>query len=248
MISAYDTPQSNSLFSEVRTLSELVNFHKFLETKEEQPFNIGIDLPIYFGDPSSNHKIMIVAMDPKRTGQEPGVYSLGSVFSLHTNEGRSTKKNDYWKFIEPMISENFVYLTDIYKLYYESFSEVNGRKTHVVSNKDKSFIRKDTVPFKINKQILDAEINIVQPTKIIALGKEAANALKLIKGIKNSESEICFNQEGIEYVFMPHIARTVTQNISTIANLFVAMGKIKNDKQMENIGNQIKKYKGDLFL
>ena len=47
---------------------------------------------------------------------------------------------------------------------------------------------------------------------------------------------------------MPHIARTVTQNISTIANLFVAMGKIKNDKQMENIGNQIKKYKGDLFL
>ena len=156
MISAYDSPESNSLFSEVRALSEIDNFQKFLETKEEQPFNIGIDLPVYFGDPLSNHKIMIVAMDPKRIGQEPGVYSLGSVFSLHTNEGRSTKKNDYWKFIEPMISDNFVYLTDIYKLYYESFSEVNGRKTHVVSNKDKSFIRKDTVPFKINKQILDA--------------------------------------------------------------------------------------------
>ncbi len=247
MISAYDSPESNSLFSEVRTLSEMVNFQKFLETKEEKQFNIGIDLPIYFGDPKSNHKIMIVAMDPKRIGQEPGVYTLGSVFSLHTNEGRSTNKNDYWKFIEPMISDNFVYLTDIYKLYYESFSEVNGRKNHIVSNKDKSFIGKDTIPFKINKQILDAEIKIVQPTKIIALGKEAANALKLIKGIKNSESEICFNQEGIEYIFMPHIARTVTQNISTIANLFFAMGKIKNDKQMENIGNQIKKYKGDLF-
>ena len=104
------------------------------------------------------HKIMIVAMDPKRIGQEPGVYTLGSVFSLHTNEGRSTNKNDYWKFIEPMISDNFVYLTDIYKLYYESFSEVNGRKTHIVSNKDKSFIGKETVPFKVNKQILDAEI------------------------------------------------------------------------------------------
>jgi uracil-DNA glycosylase len=247
MISAYDSPKSNSLFSEVRALSEVVNFQKFLDIKEEQPFNIGIDLPIYFGDPSSKHKIMIVAMDPKRIGQEPGVYTLGSVFSLHTNEGRSTHKNDYWKFIEPMISDNFVYLTDIYKLYYESFSEVNGRKTHIVSNKDKSFIGKDTIPFKINKQILDAEIKIVQPTKIIALGKEAANALKLIKGIKNSESEICFNQEGIEYIFMPHIARTVTQNISTVANLFVAMGKIKNDKQMENIGIQIKKYKGDLF-
>jgi uracil-DNA glycosylase len=247
MISAYDSPESNSLFSEVRALSEIDNFQKFLETKEEKQFNIGIDLPVYFGNPKSNHKIMIVAMDPKRIGQEPSVYTLGSVFSLHTNEGRSTNKNDYWKFIEPMISDNFVYLTDIYKLYYESFSEVNGRKTHVVSNKDKSFIGKDTVPFKINKQILESEITIVQPTKIIALGKEAANALKLIKGIKHSESEICFNQDGIEYIFMPHIARTVTQNISTIANLFVAMGKIKNDKQLENIGNQIKKYKGDLF-
>ncbi len=247
MISAYDTPESNSLFSKARNLSEIVNFHRFLETKEEKQFNIGIDLPIYFGNPESNHKIMIVAMDPKRIGQEPGVYTLGSVFSLHTNEGRSTNKNDYWKFIEPMISDNFVYLTDIYKLYYESFSEVNGRKTHVVSNKDKSFIGKDTVPFKINKQILEAEIKIVQPTKIIALGKEAASALKLIKDIKNSELEICFNQDGIDYIFMPHIARTVTQNISTIANLFVAMGKIKNDWQMENIGNQIKMYKGELF-
>ena len=247
MISAYDTPESNSLFSKARNLSEIINFHRFLETKEEKQFNIGIDLPIYFGNPESNHKIMIVAMDPKRIGQEPGVYTLGSVFSLHTNEGRSTNKNDYWKFIEPMISDNFVYLTDIYKLYYESFSEVNGRKTHVVSNKDKSFIGKDTVPFKINKQILEAEIKIVQPTKIIALGKEAASALKLIKDIKNSELEICFNQDGIDYIFMPHIARTVTQNISTIANLFVAMGKIKNDWQMENIGNQIKMYKGELF-
>lgn len=247
MISAYDSPQSNSLFSEVRALSEVVNFQKFLETKKEQPFNIGIDLPIYFGDPSSNNKIMIVAMDPKRIGQEPGVYSLGSVFSLHTNEGRSTKKNDYWKFIEPMISENFVYLTDIYKLYYESFSEVNGKRSHYISNKDKAFIGKNTIPFKINKEILESEINIVKPTKIIALGKEAANALKLIKNIKNSDSEISFNQEGIEYIFMPHIARTVTQNISTIANLFVAIGKLKNDEQMENIGKQIKKYKGDLF-
>jgi uracil-DNA glycosylase len=247
MISAYDTPESNSLFSKARNLSEIVNFHRFLETKEEKQFNIGIDLPIYFGNPESNHKIMIVAMDPKRIGQEPGVYTLGSVFSLHTNEGRSTNKNDYWKFIEPMISENFVYLTDIYKLYYESFSEVNGRKTHVVSNKDKSFIGKDTVPFKINKQILEAEIKIVQPTKIIALGKEAANALKLIKGITNRQSDIYFKQEGIEYIFMPHIARTVTQNISTIANLFVAIGKLKNDEQIENIGNQIKTYKEDLF-
>ena len=48
MISAYDSPESNSLFSEVRALSEVVNFQKFLETKEEKQFNIGIDLPIYF--------------------------------------------------------------------------------------------------------------------------------------------------------------------------------------------------------
>ncbi len=247
MKDSFNTDLSNSLFSDLFPISDLGSFSTFLTNKTIKPYNIGVDLPIYFGDPTSINRIMIVAMDPKRIAQEPGVFSLGSVFSLHTNEGRNTKKNDYWNFIEPMIADNLVYLTDIYKLYYESYIEVNNRQVHQVSNKDKTFIGKNTVPFNINKEILEKEIELVKPTKIIALGKEAASALKQIQDLKVKESEIYFMHNQIEYLFMPHIARTVTQNISTIANLFVAMGKLKNDQQLEFLGEQLKIYKEDLF-
>jgi hypothetical protein len=247
MIDSFNADLSNFLFSDLFPISDLGSFSTFLTNKSTRPFNIGVDLPIYFGDPISNSRIMIVAMDPKRLGQEPGVFSLGSVFSLHTNEGRTTRKNDYWNFIEPMITDNLVYLTDVYKLYYESFIEVNNRQVHQVSNKDKSFIGKNTIPFNINKEILEKEIELVKPTKIIALGKEAASALKQIQDLKIKGTEIYFKHNQIEYIFMPHIARTVTQNISTIANLFVAMGKLKNDQQLEIVGEQLKIYKDDLF-
>ncbi len=247
MIDSFNADLSNFLFSDLFPISDLGSFSTFLTNKSTRPFNIGVDLPIYFGDPISNSRIMIVAMDPKRLGQEPGVFSLGSVFSLHTNEGRTTRKNDYWNFIEPMITDNLVYLTDVYKLYYESFIEVNNRQVHQVSNKDKAFIGKNTIPFNINKEILEKEIELVKPTKIIALGKEAASALKQIQDLKIKGTEIYFKHNQIEYIFMPHIARTVTQNISTIANLFVAMGKLKNDQQLEIVGEQLKIYKDDLF-
>ena len=247
MITSFNTDLSNFLFSDLFPISDLGSFSTFLTNKSISPFNIGVDLPIYFGDLNSKSRIMIVAMDPKRIGQESSVFSLGSVISLHTNEGRNTRKNDYWNFIEPMIADNLVYLTDIYKLYYESFIEVNNRQVHQVSNKDKTFIGKNTVPFNINKEILEKEIELVKPTKIIALGKEAASALKQIQDLKIKGSEIYYRHNQIEYLFMPHIARTVTQNISTIANLFVAMGKLKNDKQLEFLGEQLKIYKDDLF-
>lgn len=247
MITSFNTDLSNFLFSDLFPISDLGSFSTFLTNKSISPFNIGVDLPIYFGDINSKSRIMIVAMDPKRIGQESSVFSLGSVFSLHTNEGRNTRKNDYWNFIEPMIADNLVYLTDIYKLYYESFIEVNDRQVHQVSNKDKTFIGKNTVPFNINKEILEKEIELVKPTKIIALGKEAASALKQIQDLRIKGSEIYYRHNQIEYLFMPHIARTVTQNISTIANLFVAMGKLKNDKQLEFLGEQLKIYKDDLF-
>lgn len=247
MIDSFNADLSNFLFSDLFPISDLGSFSTFLTNKSTRPFNIGVDLPIYFGDSTSNSRIMIVAMDPKRLGQEPGVFSLGSVFSLHTNDGRTTRKNDYWNFIEPMITNNLVYLTDVYKLYYETYIEVNNRQVHQVSNKDKSFIGKNTIPFNINKEILEKEIELVKPTKIIALGKEAASALKQIQDLKIKGTEIYFKYNQIEYIFMPHIARTVTQNISTIANLFVAMGKLKNDQQLEIVGEQLKIYKDDLF-
>ncbi len=213
---------------------------------KKETHNLGIDLPIYFGDYNqSKNKIMIVAMDAKRSNQSNDDVVIGSVFSLNTLEARVTNRNDYWKFIEPMTMENFVYLTDVFKLYYETYNSKNGKQVKVLSNKDKDYTDKNSHAFSINKSILEAEIDIVKPNTIIALGKESASALKTLQGIKTTGSDI--NHNGIQHIFMPHISRTVTQNIPTVANLFIAMGRLKKDKQMITLGEQIKSHKGKLY-
>jgi uracil-DNA glycosylase len=225
-------------------IKDLTGYKKLLADKTNIE-NLGIDLPIYFGNPNNNNRIMIVAMDPKRIGQSNNKISIGTVFALHQKETRITKKNDYWKFIEPLTKENFVYLTDIYKLYYESFEIINGKQTKILSNKDTEYISPKCDSFETNKKILEEEIKLIKPKTIISLGNESANALKKISGINSTELEVFHN--GIKYVFMPHISRTVTQNILTISNLFISMGKLKNNKKMIEIGEQIKINKLKLF-
>lgn len=224
-------------------IKDLTSYKKLLADKTIIE-NLGIDLPIYFGN-SNNNRIMIVAMDPKRNGQSNNKISIGSVFALHQKENRITNKNDYWKFIEPLSKENFVYITDIYKLYYESFEITNGKQNKIISNKDKEYISPKCDSFETNKKILEEEIKLIKPKTIISLGNESANALKKISGINSTDLEVFHN--GIKYLFMPHISRTVTQNILTISNLFISMGKLKNNLKMIEIGEQIKINKIKLF-
>jgi len=225
-------------------IKEITGYKNLLANKKNLE-NLGIDLPIYFGNPNDTNKVMIVAMDPKRINQSNNKISIGSVFALHQKENRITKKNDYWKFIEPLTKESFVYLTDIYKLYYETFEIINGKQTKILSNKDPDYISTKCDSFETNKKILVDEIKLINPKTIISLGNESANALKKILGINSSELEVIHN--GIKYLFMPHISRTVTQNIITIANLFISMGKLKNNLKMIELGEQIKINKIKLF-
>jgi len=207
--------------------------------------NLGIDLPIYFGNPDSNKKIMIVAMDAKRNGQNHNKISIGSVFALDEKSSRETNRNDYWKFIEPLTKDSFVYLTDIFKLYYETHYNDKGKQYKLLSNKDQTYTDKASVAFNTNKKILEAEIELVKPNTIISLGNESAYALKMISGITSNELEVTHN--GISYLFMPHISRTVTQSIPTIANLFITMGKLKNNAKMIALGEEIKSTKESLY-
>lgn len=222
---------------------DIIGYGELLINKPTE--NLGIDLPIYFGNYGCQRRIMIVAMDPKRNRQLNDSISIGSVFALNQKKDRETKTNDYWKFIEPLTDNALVYLTDVYKLYYESFVLRNNKQIKLLSNKDPDFISKKSVPFNTNRLILEAEINLIKPDIIISLGNESAKALKIISNIKTTNIDIMHN--GISYLFMPHISRTVTQSIPTIANLFIALGKIKKDAEFESIGNQIFKLKGKLF-
>lgn len=202
---------------------------------KDRLLNLGIDLPIWFGDPQDEkQRMMIVALDPKRNGQSDRRVTLNSVFSLHARSGRETKRNDYWRFIKPFTESGFVYLTDLYKLYYETSVERDGVMLPLLSNKDETFIGRGTVPYEMNKSILTAEIKAVAPTRVAAFGNEAATALRGIQGITSSGPINV--HEGVEYVFVPHIARTVTQSISTIANLYLTAGILRSNLELQRIG------------
>ena len=222
------------------------SFQKLLSKKIDIS-NIGIDFPVFFDNPNEiKNRIMIIAMDPKRNGQIHNQITLNSVFSVHSKKnGRETNKNDYWNFIEPLTKNNFVYITDVYKLYYEFNLEDGLNLRHKLSNKDPEFIVKKTEAYNQNKLILEKEINIVKPNKIISLGNESATALKSIMNINTNE--LFFEQEQIEYIFMPHISRTVTQSIPTIANLFISLGKLNSNDTFLEVGKKIHELRKKLY-
>lgn len=195
--------------------------------------NIGLDLPLWFGNYNSSIRTVAVALDPKRNRQENNIITVGSIFSLHTSEGKNTNKNDYWNFISYLADTGFVYLTDIYKIYYETKDE---KGQFLLSNKDKSFVENEC--YEQNKSILEDEIlRIVKPNRIITLGNDAARAVKRIKDIKTNN--IQFHHDGIDYIFLPHISRTVTQSIKTIGNLYKGLGIISQQPEIEHIGDSI---------
>ncbi len=51
----------------------------------------------------------------------------------------------------------------------------------------------------------------------------------------------------LELFFVPHISNMVLQNFIPIANLFISIGKLKNNKTFEKIGIEILNEKENLF-
>jgi hypothetical protein len=70
-------------------------------------------------------------------------------------------------------------------------------------------------------------------------------SLKILFVIKTNK--LATQHNGIDYLFIPHISRTVTQNIATISNLFITIGKLKNNDAMRTLGEQIKLNKEQLY-
>ncbi len=212
-----------------------LNFSSFLQSLESLK-NLGVDLPMWFGNTNSHNKTMVIAFDPKRNGQNNNIPTLNTVFSLHLyKEFKNSKKNDYWNFISFLIKNSFVYVTDIYKLYYEEINNLN--KSILRSNKDKRYTSSKSETFQINQRILIEEISIIKPNKIITLGKDAENVIKKIALIETDQ--LSFNKSGIEYIFIPHISKTVTQHITTIGKLFKSIGILKHDQKTIELGQLI---------
>ena len=188
LLSISNSDVYNLLDKEIK-VADLNQIFKSLLQNKSQLKNVGIDLPLSFGDyHSAINKTMVVALDPKRNDKSNAIHnkktpveiSIGSIFSLHTEEGKNTGKNCYWEFVSHLTNSSFVYLTDIYKIYYESKDSL-GQK--LLSNKDSDFTEKNKPAYEKNISILKAEIKIINPNRIITLGKDARESV--IKIISN---------------------------------------------------------------
>jgi hypothetical protein len=127
-------------------------------------------------------------------------------------------------------------LTDIYKIYYES-KDSFGQK--LLSNKDTDFTEKNNPAYEKNISILKEEIKIINPNRIITLGKDARDSVIKIMDIETSDEEVHVSKDNIEFIFLPHISTTVTQSIKTIGDLYRGLGIItKNDKILQ-IGKEL---------
>ena len=244
LLSISNSDVYNLLGKEIK-VADLNQIFKSLLQNKSQLKNVGIDLPLSFGDyHSAINKTMVVALDPKRNDKSNAIHnkktpveiSIGSIFSLHTEEGKNTGKNCYWEFVSHLTNSSFVYLTDIYKIYYVSKDSL-GQK--LLSNKDSDFTEKNKPAYEKNISILKAEIKIINPNRIITLGKDARESVIKIMEIETNDEEVHIKKDNIEFIFLPHISTTVTQSIKTIGDLYRGLGIITKNDEILQIGNEL---------
>jgi len=196
-------------------------------------FGLGIDFPIWFDWNTNKSKVMLIGRDPQRNHKDNRLI-IGSPFGLGNKGGRETKKNKYWEFTEPLIENNRVYITDVYKLYTKDNLESKNLK------KNKKF----------HYDLLEKEIQAINPNKIITIGKDAKIAVSTIykNQLENYKNDSYVKlTDSLEFFFVPHISNMVLQNLIPIANLFLSIGKLKNNNTLEKIGIQILNEKENLF-
>ncbi len=141
-------------------------FHDFLN--QDGVHSRQFDLP-YFLNFNKAQTIMIIGMDAKSNhGKE---IRLSTPYFLQSVKGRETNDNDYWKIIK-ILSETYnIFLTDVYKAYFQ--------KDETVSNQIPSY-KKDP----LHSDILIKEILEVKPYAILCWGRESRNLVAKTLDIK----------------------------------------------------------------
>ena len=130
--------------------------------------DLGHDLPYWIEVPKEKERgrIMLVSQDPLRNNRGPGVITLSSPFGMHSLDYRGNRIMT--QMVKMLLDNGYsVYLTDFNKLYGK-----NPNKPVDFSGMREDFI-----------DILKSEICFWNPTKIIAVGRVAEEALKAIKGV-----------------------------------------------------------------
>ena len=192
---------------------DLVNDFSFV--KELNVRSMGIDFPIKLSTGNDRPVLMICAMDPLRTDSElklPDDKLTDWVpFSLIKNPAKEKKysEKENLQFFYSLLKDYDLYLTDIYKLFY--------REENKISNKINYY-----TGLPIHRQILEAEINCINPAAILTLGNGARDAIcGLYKIFPPAWSNEIFKtnlENGCSLVMVPHISGAANGSKAPILN------------------------------
>ena len=164
---------------------------------------IGIDFPIKLSKGKNRPVLMICAMDPLRAENQLKLPEENVTdwvpFSVIKNPSKENKysEKENLQFFYSLLKDFDLYLTDVYKVFY--------REGNKISNKIKAYT--DLI---IHREILESEINVVNPAAILTLGNGARDAIcqlyKIHPPTWNNEIFKTAIENNRTLVMVPHIS------------------------------------------
>ena len=163
---------------------EKVKLESSKEKIQTKDGDIRVDLPVWFGNPNAQMKIMLLGQEPRDTDKEGDLniervdkYVFATPFALERE-----RPIRYHAAFSPLFKKEidaFIYFTDVVKEY-----EVTGNKENDDNLAKKLFLKKA----KENSPFLEEEIRIIDPTMIIAIGSKSHYFL--VRHLKKSAKKI----------------------------------------------------------
>lgn len=176
---------------------------------------IGIDFPIKLSKGKDRPVLMICAMDPLRADNEQKLpedqLTDWVPFSVIKNPDKEKKysEKENLQFFYTLLKDFDLYLTDIYKVFY--------REGNKISNKINLY-----TGLPIHREVLESEINSINPTAILTLGNGARDAIcqlyKIYPPTWNNEIFKTNLENGCSLVMVPHISGAANGSKSPILN------------------------------
>lgn len=127
--------------------------------------HIGVDIPSWFNFTEDKPRIMIVGIDPLRSGDNSrDMISIGTPYGLH--EG---KPNVYHSLVSQLAGKFSIYLTDTFKVFFREKGDENKN-----SYRCNRFTNPESKTWQeeIHQRIFAEEVKAIDPLAIITLGKK----------------------------------------------------------------------------
>lgn len=152
--------------------------------------DVRVDLPVWFGDVNATNKIVVIGMEPRDTDKEGHLniervdkYVFATPFALERPKG------PYHSAFRDLTNQEdvFAYFTDVVKTY-----AVSGDKVQDDLHARQNFAQQA----QEEKAFLLKELDIIKPTKIVALGNESFAFLKDFLGDKYDIQKVRHPSQG----------------------------------------------------